>query len=330
MTAFDSKSIFLWPGSGDHSLTAGLLVDAGFQTVILHSTSAAYWRIQFSRAEAETYKAAGLKVIGSCAVYGNDAGYEGTLSAQLAKEYEMAGWIFDAEATFEQQANANSNAVKLLQHYRASAGDLQAAWCSWARFKSPVTGSPWHPVDVMRAAMTLCDYGMPMCYWTDGSDAQAAELILNQALEQWDYYTDKPLIPIGRAYNGDGQIATPEAVTAFAARADKFSVTGLSWWVADQAIKLSAVWQALANTPQFGVVEPEPEPEPTGIPLTVRQSSINIRTQPTITSAIVGVLAFGERVAVTEMHEAEGYQWGKHSRGWSVVDTGNWWMEPTQ
>jgi lysozyme len=70
------------------------------------------------------------------------------------------------------------------------------------------------------------------------------------------------------------------------------------------------------------------QPEPVGIPLTVRQSSINIRTQPTITSAIVGALGFGERVAVTEMHEAEGYQWGKHSRGWSVVDTGNWWMEP--
>jgi hypothetical protein len=326
MTAFDSKSIFLWPGASDHTLTAGLLVDAGFQTVILHATSAAYWRIQYTWAEAEVYKAAGLFVIGSCAVYGNDAGYEGTLSAQLAKEYELAGWIFDAEATFEQQANANSNAVKLLQHYRASAGDLPAAWCSWARFKSPVTGSPWHPVDVMRAAMTLCDYGMPMAYWTDGSTAEAAELILSQALVQWREQTSKPIIPIGRAYNGDGQIVTPEAVTAFANRAHSFCMSGLSWWVADQAIKLPAVWQALTNTPQFGVVEPEPAP--VGIPLTVRQSSINIRTLPTITSAIVGVLSFGERVAVTEMHEAEGYQWAKHARGWSVVDTGNWWMEP--
>ena len=67
--------------------------------------------------------------------------------------------------------------------------------------------------------------------------------------------------------------------------------------------------------------------EPVGISLTARQT-INIRTQPTTAAAIVGTLATGERVSVTAMAEAGGYQWAKHERGWSVVDTGNWWMEP--
>ena len=144
------------------------------------------------------------------------------------------------------------------------ARDIPTAFCSWARFRSP-SGGTWHPEDMARAFMEHCDYGMPMTYW-GGTAAVNALSLLGSSLDQWRKFTDKPIIPVGRAYVGDGGDAMPEAMLAFEAGVREHGCPGISWWVLDQAASMKyhngGIWAVLAGMDGFGGEQPPPEPDP--------------------------------------------------------------------
>lgn len=250
------KSIYLWlmPTGMQPAQAADQLKAAGFQSVILHATSSIAWRTRERMALVEELRRVGIIPIGSAAVYGDNPRGEGLQAAAICEEFKLPAFSFDAEARFDEKPQANSNAVHLLRAFReaAPAGTL-AGWTWWARYQAP-KGGTWHDREILRAAMAPgygdADWGTPMMYW-ETSLTSAVELF-DQSLTQWRKITSKPIVPAGRAYNGDGGTATPEAVNAFYERVRAAGLPGVTWWAFSNAWNIPSVWQALAAHPVFG------------------------------------------------------------------------------
>jgi hypothetical protein len=262
ISAFCRKSIFLWHANavanGNPAGIAALLTGAGFESVILHVEHLSLFSARFSRALIETLRAAGLVILGGAAVYGDAPQTEGQLAAQIVNAYHLDGFVFDAEAKFERVEHPDSAAAHVMLNYQSRC-DQPSAWCSWAFYFSE-SGVPWHVVRVMQTAMRYADVGMPMVYWSWGDSPNQAVAYLDASLNQWRKYTDKPIIPAGRAYLGDGGTARPDAVTAFAARAIEAGCPGVTYWSLQHAINalaLPGVWDALSRTPGYTAKQEE-------------------------------------------------------------------------
>jgi hypothetical protein len=158
----------------------------------------------------------------------------------------------------------------LIQSYVANKTlDVPLAFCSWPRWHdpNPKLNRPWHNEKMAALFMAFCDYGMPMCYWSrfglDGKPVKAlpadATNLLAETIRQWALITEKPLIPIGRAYTGNGGFADGPIATAFEAFARLNNLIGVSWWGMDWAKNIPAVWSALSLMPSvYEVAVPAP------------------------------------------------------------------------
>lgn len=257
------KIIYIWDidsiCNGDVNAITAMLKLTGFEGAILHNARLDTWRTTKRTALIKALREAGIEPIGGAAVYGSDPVKEGQQAAEICDWYDLATFVFDAESKFDAQPKADTNAVKLLHAFRVKVPNVKSAWCWWARWKSPLTSIQWHPKKVLWAAMAKnygdADYGLPMAYW-GGNSAKNATLLLDQTFKQWRELTDKPIIPIGRAYSGDGGTAIPEAVTAFDAHARALGAAGVAWWSMQHAIPIPGIWDALAKTAKFHEVIP--------------------------------------------------------------------------
>ena len=262
---FETKGIFVWEmeaiEGGDSAKIAKKLVEGQFECAYLHVTDVHLIKSRIKPGLVTALKKAGLSVIGSSAIYGHLSDQEGTIAGQGCVDLGLDGFIFDAEGEFESQPHPNSNAVKVMINFRAVAGELPVGWCYFPLLHAP--GNPnrlYHNTDVVRAALETvptfhgADYGMPMVYWNPGILPEDAINYLTNSFNMWREFTAKPIIPIGRAYQGDEGRATPEAVRAFATHAQQLGCPGIGWWSMLHAINedhLPGVWPALTATPKF-------------------------------------------------------------------------------
>ncbi len=267
--AFEKKAIFIWQidaiEGGDAGRIAQKLVAANFEAAYLHVTDVSFLKGAITPQLVATLKAAGLSVIGSSAIYGFVPDQEGRLAGQACLDLDLDGFIFDAEGQFESQPQANSNAVKVLINFRAVAKNLPVGWCYFPLLHEPANPNHrYHDTDIVRAVMETkssfrgADYAMPMVYWNPGTQAADAVNYLNNSFNIWREFTSKPIVPIGRAYQGDSGKATPEAILAFDAQARKLGCPGISWWSMFHAVNqvtLPGVWDALTATPKFAAAD---------------------------------------------------------------------------
>jgi len=278
---FFSKAIFSWnvPGvdGGDPNKFADRLKTAGFEAVYLKMANGnlvfkpsllAYptWGENVRQALVDALRARGIKVIGWQFNYGVDIPGEAAVAIAQSKRFNVDGWVFDVEGRFESNTNAVQNAYTLTSAYRAALPDMPLAFCSWAQWRSPnqELNTLWHNERMASAFMERCDVGMPMMYW-EGSTPSTAVWLLNESVRLWQNVTNKPLIPTGRAYTGDGGTISAAAITAFADAARAKGMKGLSWWVLDSAVKDSAAWGALAAIPGLAPVVTPPVVEPPAV-----------------------------------------------------------------
>ena len=252
MGNFREKSIFVWNDQviGSAEKITQQLVNAGFEAAYLHFQNLSGWRSASRIALARALQEAGILVYGAAAVYGKDPKGEGRQAALIVEEFDLDGFVFDAESGWDAQATPDSNAVHMLSEYKSITAK-PSAWCWWPFYKSPSSGGGWHPVKVLQAAMQYADVGMPMAYWWTGDSAAQAVDFLEKVWKQWREVTDKPIVPAGRAYTGDNGTARPEAVLAYEAKARALGAVGITWWSMEHAVKLPEVWDALSQTPGF-------------------------------------------------------------------------------
>jgi hypothetical protein len=286
------KSTFLWNTplvcGGNPSAIADKLIEGGFDQVILkvadgakkHVTNVGSfikpkWVEAVSRETVRVLQARGLKVFGYGFCYGVDIPGEAHIAiSQTIALLKLDGYVFDVEGRFEGQSDSPGRARTLGAIFRSGCPTTPAIFCGFAMFRS-YGGGTWHNVELHKAMMAWCDAGMPMCYWPADPKKSAANhvanalALLNETMHQWRSITQKPIYPVGRAYNGDMGVASPEAMIAFDHEVHEIGLKGISWWVLDAALKLSpTIWAALKSMPGFA---PAPPPSPAPAPLTLEE-----------------------------------------------------------
>ena len=270
MNPFEVKSIFAWqvPSvlKGEPVAYADLLAKAGFESVGFKvGDGAGTYGASVSTELIAALRARKVLVWGWGFLYGVDWKGEARVAAAQVNRLGLDGYIWDVEGQYEKTPNAVQNAYNILAVFKNEvAKATPTAFCSWAYWKNPRLGTAWHPVEVLKAFMDGCDYGMPMQYW-QGNQASGAVSYCKGSLTQWRKYTQKPIIPVGRAYNGDGGEVTAEATVAYERAVRDEGCKGISWWVLDQAQPKyhTDLWNALSLMPKFGNgIRPEPPSDP--------------------------------------------------------------------
>lgn len=262
---FYSKAIFSWKvpsfEGGDPDKFADRLKAAGFEAIYLKMANGAYvfkpsglayltWGENVKQALIDALRARGIKVIGWQFNYGDNITGEANIAISQASRFNVDGWIFDIESKFEQNASAVANAYTLAGKFKTACPTIPTGFCSWALWRSPKTGAQWHNQRMASAFMELCDVGIPMMYW-EGSTPVNALWMLNESLKQWQSVTNKPIVPAGRAYTGDGGEINATAALEFSKEVERRRLRGISWWVLDSAVKDPATWKALTELPGF-------------------------------------------------------------------------------
>lgn len=272
MNPFETKAIFSWqiPNiTKDPFVFAKLLSDAGFEAVYLKVAdgSGTFGDQALLASTIQALRARKIIVIGWGFNYGLDWKGEARIAASQVNRYGLDGYIWDVESRYETTPNAVQNSYNMLAVFKQEiAKPTPSAFCSWAFWKSQIMGSEIHPIKVLQGFMDGCDYGMPMQYW-QGKTPDRAVSYLKASVEQWRKYTTKPIIPAGRAYNGDGGESNPESMIAYEQSVREIGCKGISWWELDQAQPKyhQDWWDGLSMMRKFGseiVVTPPEGPSP--------------------------------------------------------------------
>jgi hypothetical protein len=266
MNPFFTKSIFAWNipaiSGGDPDAIADLMDEAGIETLIVKAANGVYkfipnpaafpgWGENLKPELVETLHKRGKAVIGWGFNYGDNPAGEATVAIAQVKYLGLDGWATDGESALERLSNAYVAAAIITKTIKTALPSMPLGVCGWSYYRNPrATQYVWHPEEVLRAQMTYADVGIPMNYW-DGKGAASALWCAQNSLPQWRKLTDKPIVPAGRAYTGDGGTADAAGIAAYAAEILKQGCAGLTWWSFEHAVKLPEVWAALCATPKM-------------------------------------------------------------------------------
>jgi hypothetical protein len=274
-TMINGKSIFSWNipavGKGDPEAFVKFLLENNFEGICLKAANGPYvqkisrwspwprWGENIRTELVEALKGAGIKVYLWHFVYGRDPAGELAIALSQTARFEPDGYIWDVETAFDSKANAIGSARYLTRGFKKFYPQLEQALCWWALPLSP-KGGEWHPIKVANAFQETVDLAMPMMYW-QGKGELAAVSYLHRSLNIYSKFWKKPIVPVGRAYNGDGGYGDAGGITAFAREVISLSegvakIPGISWWVTDKAVKNPAWLTALRHTETFDTVDP--------------------------------------------------------------------------
>lgn len=190
-------------------------------------------------------------------LYGIDPKGELEAARRQCDKFKPDGYVWDAESSFDRKPGAVSNAEFISGGLKSSHPNIGQGLCWWALPRSP-TGQQWHPEVVAKAFFKYVDIGMPMMYWTETKpDAQAGVKYFERSYKLWrNMNSDIPILPVGRAYTGDGSIVSPLSIKNFADyifnKQNAYNLVGTSWWSLDSAVKRNDILMALSDTPKFG------------------------------------------------------------------------------
>jgi len=285
------KGIFWWKthvvAGGDPWANARILTDAGFQWVAIKVADGneSYTARGCPKPNVTREFVHAFRSVFKGRVYGWEfVTHAGALrpGSALADQVEalgLDGGIFDVEDDFDLGLNAEVLARSIVGDYhRKTLKPL--GWCSWALPQNPKTGGEWHPANVARAGMEGSDFGMPMAYWPGGAPLDVAAYA-TEVKRQWRaLITSKPLVLTGRAWSGDGGVATPATIKAFDERVRSMDAVdaqaGVCWWSFSHAYQVPATWAALKLTPQWPLTSPTPPPAPPGVALREWASAVTL------------------------------------------------------
>lgn len=322
MNPFFTKSIFLWTvpavQSGDPVRIAEALSEAGFEAVIFKVADGPWaYAPRFTGWSGENLqpamirelRARNIAVLGYGFLYGVNPTGEADIAITQTYKHQLDGYVFDVEGAFDTRSNAVANSHLVMRRYRASCPGTPAAYCGWALYRNPRRPSTlWHPIAVAQAFMEYCNVGMPMVYW-DGEDAPNALWWISNSLDQWKEITNKPVIPAGRAYTGDGARATVPTMVEFERYVRGAGCRGITWWSMQHAVTLTGIWPTLAAMsgfrptspplPDDGGDEEKPPSSDSSVRYRVLTDTLNVRSIPsTINNTPQRTLRQGDEVTL--------------------------------
>lgn len=264
------RGIFMWQvptvEKGDPARIAALLKSAGIKRLDVKVAEAdkAYsvprwshltWGINVRRDFVRALQGMGIVVYGWGFCYGNNPIGEGMIAARQVSELNLDGYIFNPETRFEKQPSAGKRAEIVVKNFRDNAPDVPAALCTWPLWDSPWSGAKWHDTAFAKGFMTALDYAAPEIYWWNTH----ATLWFHNTIKQWrELITDKPIMPVGRAYSGEGMgQVNPGEIRDFGALVREYELLGESFWNLRIASARADVWEVISN---LSPLEPPPPP----------------------------------------------------------------------
>jgi len=260
------KSAFSWQvpviHGGDPGLFTKFVMDLGLDAVELKGADGPWiyyakesgWGPNVREELVQDLRIAGIETRLWHFVYGSNVVGELAAARKLCDKLQPSVYVWDSEGAFEIKSSAISNARYLGAGLKSSHPHIKQALCTWALPKSPTTGAVWHPITVINAWLENMDAVMPMMYW-QGSTPTNAIKYYDWSIGIWNGITDLPIIPVGRAYDGDGGYANPPAITAFSDRvyisSGEKNVSGISWYSLDELYKNPSWAQAIRESQDF-------------------------------------------------------------------------------
>lgn len=182
-------------------------------------------------------------------------------------------------------------------------------------YRTPIQwpSMPW------KEALEACAYNMPQLYY---EQQQNPAYQIDRAMAQFKNFPPSQFIPVWPAYQWNGWMPSIASVKEALAITAFHKLPAASFWYFEWLHTHPAYIDALRSHPWYdGGVVPTPEPPPTGgdvnIPVKVLSNPyLNIRQEPSATSAIIGTMSYGTTTTVIDLQrDAKRNLWGKLADG---------------
>lgn len=233
----------------------------------------------------------GIEVWGWMYVYGKYPELEARATIRRVQELQgLAGLVVNAEVEYK---NHPAEAVIYMDLLRVGVPDSMAIGLSSYRFPKLHQDFPW------KAFLDRCDFNMPQVYWLQAHNP--VDQLIRCVAEFKSMYPNMVLIPTGAAFREHGWETSPEEAEAFLIEAQKTSQAANFWELRNTKLYIPDVLDAISV---FDWDENSPEQPPSELPAhvlgvgTVLTSTLNIRTDPSVSGYDIGDLLRGTVVPI--------------------------------
>lgn len=195
-------------------------------------------KIDYIAPVVSALKAKGIQVWGWHYVYGNDPLREARLAAQRTLQYNMNGYIIDAEVEYKQPGRSTvaKTFMSELRKYLPS----QPIALSTFRFPS------YHMEFPFNAFLEKCDLTMPQVYWEEAHNADAQ--LTRCVTEYKTKVISRPLIPTGPSYKVGKWASTTTDITLFMQTALKLNLLAVNFFSWDECKRdLPTIWSTVSS-----------------------------------------------------------------------------------
>ncbi len=231
MPILEGKGMYLWIISrvegGDPNAIAEVAKQAGLSHVLIKvADGSSSYNIDKATgrdnvpAMVAALRSRGIQAWGWQYIYGYNAQTEARMAIQRVNEFQLDGFVVDAEVEFK-QPGMDKGALQYMQALRAGLPNTPIAFSS---YRYPSLHRPL-PFEIF---LDYCDLNMPQVYWIK-SNFPASELLRSlreyQGLRVW-----RPYLPSGAAYPEDSWTPTPQQITAFLQAVRDNGLPGANFW----------------------------------------------------------------------------------------------------
>ncbi len=256
----EGKGLFTWKipncEQGDPAAMAATAKSAGLTHVLLKVADGTTvyngtWGIKqdLVTPAVNSLRAEGIEIWGWHYVYGNNPVGEANLAIQRIRQYNLDGYVIDAEKEYKQDGR-KAAAKAFMNRLRGAFPSLDIALSSY-RFPSLHPQLPWAEF------LDGCNINMPQVYWMKAHNA--GEQLIKCVREFQNKTPSRQVIPTGAAFHEAGWKPTSAEVLEFMNTAKALNLPAVNFWEWSDARSgvMPGVWETIRDYPWAGQVAPK-------------------------------------------------------------------------
>lgn len=210
------KGFFIWKiidcEKGDPKAIANVAKKANLTHVILKIADGAFpynvnrqTNYDYVGPVVDSLRSVGIEVWGWHYVYGDYPTSEGNIAVKRMKEFELSGYVIDAEIEYKEPGKKNA-AKAYMNILKKNLPNIPLALSSY-RFPT------FHPQLPWKEFLEYCDYNMPQVYWEQSHNAEAN---LRRTVKEFQNLNPfRPIIPTGPTYRAGSWVPKTEDLDEF-------------------------------------------------------------------------------------------------------------------
>jgi hypothetical protein len=186
----------------------------------------------------QALRAANIDVWGWHYVYGDYPKSEANIAVQRMKEFELSGYVIDAEMEYKEPGKKNA-AAAFMKILRDNLPNIPIALSSY-RFPS------FHPQLPWKTFLEYCDLNMPQVYWEQAHNPKPN---LTRTVREFQSMTPfRPIVPTGPTYRAGKWVPTQEDITSFLYTCKELNLDAANFFSWDECRPAyPELWQAISK-----------------------------------------------------------------------------------